>query len=472
MFTLNFILPRAKIYLHTDDYNSLLAHYSTLFLTECSNPVFCATYVSSRISISVIRSVGRDVAFPGGSAVAKQGGLGDHGETYLYAHASAFDFHVLKCVLFLRGRKLCENSLKFTGNYGIIVSANMHQGNDLFSVYSRGRQCAFICLSAPLTVRNNPVFVWSKTTLNNVLLQGDSMYLEALDNGLMVLDPGVDLLSINNLPSVIYVTCNTNINDNFSYSVCQPAMDTSIDLIGDEKPAEPQTITDPPIVVEPIEAQTIIDPPIVVEPIEAQTIISSLPDGEGNESQIWLINYGREFQGRVISDQEIESRYYNIYTALVNTFLNDSYAILILEGYMMALIKQTEYFYLFDSHARDLHGMPDPNGMKFKNILDLEQYLYFVSMELHTNLFEIVPLQLNKHTASKTTARCITDKEYQKKRRSLETEGTKIGRLQKAVDLKKRRQSEETDSKKQSRLKKIESLKKESSLNKLKVRNN
>ena len=117
---------------------------------------------------------------------------------------------------------------------------------------------------------------------------------------------------------------------------------------------------------------------------------------------------------------------------------------------MIALIKQTEYFYLFDSHARDLHGMPDPNGtavvMKFKNILDLEQYLYSVSMELHTNLFEIVPLQLNKYAASKTIAKSIRDKEYQKKRRSLETEGTKIARLQKAIDYKKRKQSKETDS--------------------------
>ena len=42
---------------------------------------------------------------------------------------------------------------------------------------------------------------------------------------------------------------------------------------------------------------------------------------------------------------------------------------------MIALIKQTAYFYLFDSHARDLHCMPDPNGtdvvMRFKKILDL-----------------------------------------------------------------------------------------------------
>ena len=41
---------------------------------------------------------------------------------------------------------------------------------------------------------------------------------------------------------------------------------------------------------------------------------------------------------------EIESHYYNIHTALLNAFfINDSYAILILEGYMMALIKQTEF---------------------------------------------------------------------------------------------------------------------------------
>ena len=48
---------------------------------------------------------------------------------------------------------------------------------------------------------------------------------------------------------------------------------------------------------------------------------------------------------------------------------------------MMALIKQTEFFYLIDSHARDLHGMPNPNGtavvMKFANILELEQCLYY-----------------------------------------------------------------------------------------------
>ena len=92
--------------------------------------------------------------------------------------------------------------------------------------------------------------------------------------------------------------CCTDITDNFSYELCQSAMDTFVDPTGDKKPTEAKTVIDPPIVVEsteaqtitdlpieaqnnsdlpivvePIEAHTIIYPPIVVEPIEAQTII-------------------------------------------------------------------------------------------------------------------------------------------------------------------------------------------------------
>ena len=74
----------------------------------------------------------------------------------------------------------------------LFLSVNIHQGNDLFSVYSRDRQCAFMSLSALFTARNNQVVVWSKTTLNDVLLQGAAC-VKALNNGLIVPDPGVDL---------------------------------------------------------------------------------------------------------------------------------------------------------------------------------------------------------------------------------------------------------------------------------------
>ena len=95
-----------------------------------------------------------------------------------------------------------------------------------------------------------------------------------------------------------------------------------------------------------------------------------------------FINYRKELQGLVMTDREIESHYYDIHTALLNTFLNYSYAIIVLEGYMMALIKQTDFFYSFDLLARDSSGMPDPNStavvMKLTNIPELKQYLYYL----------------------------------------------------------------------------------------------
>ncbi len=50
------------------------------------------------------------------------------------------------------------------------LSSDIHQGDELFSVQSRGKQCAFMSLSAILTAQNIPLIDWSKTTSNNVLL--------------------------------------------------------------------------------------------------------------------------------------------------------------------------------------------------------------------------------------------------------------------------------------------------------------
>ena len=164
----------------------------------------------------------------------------------------------------------------------LFLCANIHQGDELFSVHSRGKQCAFMSLSAVLTAQNEAPNIllidWSTTTFNNVLSQGDKMYLWAVE------------------------------------------------------PTEAKNMNDLPIVVEPIEAKSIN------QPVDVQ-----YNDGKIT-NQMWFINYGKELQGLVITNLEIESHYYDIHTALLNTFLNDSYAILILEGYMIALIKQTNVF--------------------------------------------------------------------------------------------------------------------------------
>ena len=58
-------------------------------------------------------------------------------------------------------------------------------------VNPRGKQCAFMSISALFTAQNKPLIDWSNTTLNNVVLQGNKLYLKALNNGLIVLDLGV-----------------------------------------------------------------------------------------------------------------------------------------------------------------------------------------------------------------------------------------------------------------------------------------
>ncbi len=103
----------------------------------------------------------------------------------------------------------------------LIFSADIHQGDERFSVHSRGKQCAFMSLSALLTARNIPLNLWSRITY--ALLQGDinKMFLNALDSGLIILDPAIEFLSVENLPTVVNVACCTNLLNDFSYEICQ-----------------------------------------------------------------------------------------------------------------------------------------------------------------------------------------------------------------------------------------------------------
>ena len=62
------------------------------------------------------------------------------------------------------------------------IAGTFHQGDERFSVQPRGKQCAFMSLSTALTAQNIPGRDWSKTTLDNVLLQGGKIYLKALNS--------------------------------------------------------------------------------------------------------------------------------------------------------------------------------------------------------------------------------------------------------------------------------------------------
>ena len=74
------------------------------------------------------------------------------------------------------------------------------------------------------------------------------------------------------------------------------------------------------------------------------------------------------------------SLYYTLCSTLMNAFSSNTYAFIILEGYInMALIK--DCIFLFDSHSRNVCGtlvwyMPDPNDNKF--------IPHFISLTLFT----------------------------------------------------------------------------------------
>ena len=147
------------------------------------------------------------------------------------------------------------------------------------------------------------------------ILQGDKMYLKALNSGL-VLDQGVEFLSVDNLPNVVGVSCCTSM---FSYAIHDSSLidkfhnispvvhgcttplrvtNSHLPLVIDpfgaqnniELPVVVAQNNNLPIVVEPVEAKIINDLPIVVQPTEAQN------NNAKNKNQSWFIKYGKEYK--------------------------------------------------------------------------------------------------------------------------------------------------------------------------------
>ena len=79
----------------------------------------------------------------------------------------------------------------------LIVGGNIHQADRRFSDVSRGRQCAFMSLSALLRANSSRVSQWTSHTVDQVLVEGDAMYLKAFDDGTI---PDAETLSLTSLP--------------------------------------------------------------------------------------------------------------------------------------------------------------------------------------------------------------------------------------------------------------------------------
>lgn len=93
--------------------------------------------------------------------------------------------------------------------------------------------------------------------------------------------------------------------------------------------------------------------------------------------------YKPYYQGVIAQDQlENEAPFCDVRLALMNTFLNDNYGLIVLDGYTLAIIKTSDCFYIFDSHQRNCFGMPDPNGaavvMKCNRYRSVARILFYI----------------------------------------------------------------------------------------------
>ena len=132
-------------------------------------------------------------------------------------------------------------------------------------------------LSAILTAENTPLLKWSQSTLTRVLLQGDNMYIKALNNRLIDSCPGVELLSINNLPKFVDASCGMGM---FSFKLFDTTVSYSKESSAVHTESQtPHSISDSNDVV-PIAVQENDELPVMVDknttlPVHKRLVCSS-----------------------------------------------------------------------------------------------------------------------------------------------------------------------------------------------------
>ena len=84
-------------------------------------------------------------------------------------------------------------------NADLFVTGSIHQGHELFSDISRGRQCSFMSFSALLCAQSLPIEHWIAATVDQILVEGDAMYLDALERQTI---PDTETLSLTFLPDI------------------------------------------------------------------------------------------------------------------------------------------------------------------------------------------------------------------------------------------------------------------------------
>ena len=92
---------------------------------------------------------------------------------------------------------------------------------------------------------------------------------------------------------------------------------------------------------------------------------------------------------------------YLLSDSLVNVFSSSGEAILLLDVYMVAIMKNDIEYFFFDSHECDKSGIPDVTEtgadllIKFSNLHQLATHICTLANKLKTQKFEIIPVKIS-----------------------------------------------------------------------------
>ena len=164
-------------------------------------------------------------------------------------------------------------------NADLFVTGSIHQGHELFSDISRGRQCSFMSFSALLCAQSLPIEHWIAATVDQILVEGDAMYLDALERQTI---PDTETLSLTFLPDIARWSSPIEAKQS-NQSPTEANKTNQSTTKANQSPIEAQNNTQSPVTV------TNTDLPIVVEPTEAQI---------QTNNPLWFVKYKEFYQGR------------------------------------------------------------------------------------------------------------------------------------------------------------------------------
>ena len=161
---------------------------------------------------------------------------------------------------------------------------------------------------------------------------------------------------VSDLAKLVTVSC---FEKEFIFDICCPTEQNSDLPIGADSIEQPIVVsntqqfnatnnTEPPIVVSDTKLPIVVsdtEPPIVVSANKPPIVVNKTSNVTTNIGEIvYVIDYKQELKGLVIINEEIPSHYHKMHVAIANTFVEYKCALMILESYMMALIKHIDCF--------------------------------------------------------------------------------------------------------------------------------